>query len=207
MKITAVLPQKRRPNRSSVFIDGAFAFGIRNEDLASLSIAPGREITREKLNTLLAEKIYADARESALKYLSAKPRTFRETEKRLEEYEYPPGVITRVMELLLKYHYIDDKQYAYDYTASRLRSGQYGPHRIKNELKSKGIETDLTDEAFARAALEYDETEAAREWLRKKRYDFSGADAKERKRVSGALARRGFSWAAIREALSGDDNE
>ena len=207
MKITAVLPQKRNANRSSVFIDGVFAFGVRNEDLASLSIAPGREITRERLEALTAEKIYADARESALKYLSARPRTFRETVKRLEEYEYPSDVITRVMELLLKYNYIDDKQYAFDYSASRLKSGKYGPRRVKNELKQKGVEADLIDEAFENAASVYDETEAAREWLRKKRFSINEADAAGRKRVSDALARRGFSWSAIREALNGDEDE
>ena len=145
--------------------------------------------------------------DAALKYLETRPRTYYETVKRLKERGFEADEITRAMELVLKYGYIDDKQYAQEYALSRIGTGNFGPRRIKQELRLKGIDGALIDGAIARAMESHDETEAAKGFIMKKRVDLSSLDIKGRKRLSDMLARRGFSYSAIKTALSGEDDE
>jgi len=106
---------------------------------------------------------------------------------------------------MIKYGYVDDERYAEDYAKSRLASGNYGRHRVKRELIKKGVDANLIDAAIIAAAKDFDEIENARNLLIRKRYVINEMEAVEKKRASDMLARRGFSWAAIRAALEGDD--
>lgn len=207
MIITAITPQKRRTYRCSVFVDGAFAFGMHNEELARLGITEGAEITRERLNALLAHVVFANARDTALRYLSSRPRSYRDTVKRLEEEAYPESVIARVMALMVKYNYVDDEQFARMYAESRLRTGRYGPRRVRQELRQKGVGADETEQALSHAESCYNETDAAREWLRRMRYDWDETDYARKKKCTDALLRRGFSYAAVKEAMMFEGDE
>ena len=202
MTVTAVTPQKRRPGRSSVFVDGEFVFGMSNEDLTRLSLSPGAEVTREQLNKWLAQVVLVNARDAALRYLNVRPRTFREVEKRLKQEAYPPKVIARVMMLMEKYRYIDDAQYARDYAEERLRPGQYGPRRVKRELILKGIDEKTAEEAVHEFSPDRKQVTSAREYLRQKHAEPGEMDAARRKRVTDAMLRRGFSFNIIKEALT-----
>lgn len=201
MTVTAIEPQKRRPNRRSVFVDGLFAFGLHEEELARLKLTPGMEITRKQLDELLSNVVFVNARDTALRYLGARARTYGETVKRLEQDEYPPEVITRVMALMVKYHYIDDKQYAQDYAASRMKNGRMGPFRVKRELKMKAVDEELIDEALRLAGESCGEASGALDWLKRKRLNADELDPAQKKRLTGALLRRGFSYSAVKEAF------
>ena len=49
MVVTKIETQKRNKNRSSVYIDDIFAFGIDNFDLLKLKIKVGTELDSERL--------------------------------------------------------------------------------------------------------------------------------------------------------------
>ncbi len=138
MTITSITPQKRRAGRVSIFIDGAFAFGMENTDAERAGLREGMTLSRAQNDELLNKLIFARARDTALRYLSYKPRTLRETMKRLKEDEYPDAVIKRVLVLMVKYRYINDRQYARDYIEERARA-HYGAFRIKRELTLRGV--------------------------------------------------------------------
>lgn len=201
MTITDIIPQKHRPNRSSVFVDGAFVFGMSHDDLSRYTLSVGMEITRERLNYLLDQVVFIKARDTALHFLASRPRTRHEITERLNTEGYLSDVTERVLALMEKYRYIDDAQYAQDYMESRLRQGNYGPYRIKQELKMKGISNELIEDAFRQMESEYGEAAVAREWLQKKRYDTRNTDYAQKKRCTDALIRRGFSYTAIRQAF------
>jgi regulatory protein len=188
MIITALTPQKRRPNRVSVFIDGAFAFGLERTDAERCNLIEGAAINDEQLSRLLDEVVFARARDTALRYLSYKQRTLKEVYKRLREDEYPPAVIKRVLILMVKFRYINDRQYAKDYIEARTRA-YYGAYRIKQELKFKGVSADNIAYAFEQAEL--DETANIVNLIKRGRKSFS----------VDALRRRGFSNTHINEAF------
>jgi regulatory protein len=199
MTVTALTPQAKRPHRTSVFVDGAFAFGMDNADLVKYDFCVGMSLTHEQLRHLHTQVLCQKARDTAIRYLSSRPRTVRETAARLTDDGYPPAVVNYALKLMVKYKYLNDKAYAREYAASRLRQG-YGSFRIKQELAQKGIK-----EAYAQAALAQqtaDPAEAIRQWLSRKRIDADTlSDPKRRKRCTDALVRRGFSYQDINNAL------
>ncbi len=90
-----------------------------------------------------------------------------------------------------------DDRYAEIYIRSRAARG-YGPRRIEQELKSRGVDQALVRSALNGAELDWDEL--ARDTRRKK---FRGrpADAQERAKQMRFLEYRGFDAAQIRQAL------
>jgi regulatory protein len=197
LTITALTPQKRRQSRTSVFIDGNFFFGMDNADLNTFKLSEGMEISKEQLNFLLKKVVCVRARDTALRYISARPRSRYETERKLLSDGYPEAVINYVLRLMLQYRYIDDAQYAKDYTASRFRQG-YGAFRVKMELKRKGIDENHIEAALS---VENDEIHQIKEWIRRKKFNPVETDPKKRKRFIDAMMRRGFSYGTVREAL------
>ncbi len=173
----------------SVFIDGNFAFGMEITDAKRCGLSEGMALTDEQLNKLLSEVVFTRARETALRYLSYRPRTLREVYKRLKEDEYPAAVIKRVLLLMIKLRYINDKQYALDYIESRTRA-HYGAYRIKQELKLRGVSDDNIRYAFEQSEL--DETASIISFIERGRKPVN----------ADALRRRGFSGKNIKEALS-----
>ena len=43
--VTALEPQKRHPNRRSVFVDGEYAFGLDEETCVKMKLAAGNRYT------------------------------------------------------------------------------------------------------------------------------------------------------------------
>jgi regulatory protein len=145
-------------------------------------------INAGQLEHLLDEVIFTRARDTALRYLSYKPRTLKEVYKRLRGDDYPAAVIKRVLILMVKFRYINDRQYAKDYIESRARA-HYGAYRIKQELRTKGVSADNIAHAFERAEL--DETASIIKFIERGRKNIS----------TDALRRRGFSNTHINEAF------
>lgn len=90
-----------------------------------------------------------------------------------------------------------DGRYADIFIRSRAARG-YGPRRIEQELKQRGVEQSLVRSALASAEVDWDEL--ARDTRRKK---FRGhpADAQARAKQTRFLEYRGFDAAQIRQAL------
>ena len=81
--------------------------------------------------------------------------------------------------------------------AGVLRPGLWGK-KLRDELYRRGVPRDYWDDALAQVE---DSTEAIDAFLQKKLAGWTG-DRKQLQKVTAALARRGFSWSDIRDALA-----
>ncbi len=83
--------------------------------------------------------------DAACDYLSFSERSTSEVRKKLKEKEYTEEEIDEAIEKLNNYGFLNDKEYAKHYIEFAMSKGR-GIRRIKDELRSKGIETfDLED--------------------------------------------------------------
>ena len=144
---------------------------------------------------------FARARDAALAMLSRSPRSRREIEDRLGEKGFGCDSVKRAVALMIKCNYVNDAEYARDYVKSRIAAGNYGPYRVRAELRAKGIDAEQIEDALTQSSEDYDEAEAVRALLLRKRIDAGEIDRSERKRIEEMLGRRGFSFQAIKEAL------
>lgn len=148
-----------------------------------------------------------DFKEYALKLLSFSDRTESELRKRLSEKGCGDEEAEAVVAFLKEYGYIDDARYARRYAADSLKLKGHGPGRIRADLLRKGIDREL-----AYAVLEEIEDDPRERIEAEMERRFSGADLssrKERNRIFGYFARRGFAphdiWGAINGKSSFDD--
>ncbi len=109
------------------------------------------------------------------------------------------GVVGRLREL----GYLDDRRLAGRLTETALGCGKMVGHRLRIELTRRGIPPGIVEEALAAASAGHDERSAVAELLGRKfpGFDPGSADMKEKRRIVGWFQRRGYSLAAIMEAL------
>lgn len=141
----------------------------------------------------------------ALRQLESRARSEHELRTVLARREVPADIMDVVIEKLKDYRYVDDEVFARSLVSSRVKHSARGRMRIRQELQGKGIERDAVD-----AALEEldpaDEWDAARAFAHKKARSMSGLEHHvAMRRLTGALARRGFGMDMVltvaREAL------
>ena len=167
----------------------------------------GAEITEEQLETLLAQSQYNRARERALYLLGLRDYACGELEKKLYT-EATPEVAASVVDRLREVGLLDDARYAVRLARHLSEYKQYPRRRIEQELRHRGIDPATVSDAVA--ALEGEDFEQALALLRKKYYNKLNTP-EDRRRVTAALARRGFSYGSIRSAMDAlgtpDDEE
>jgi regulatory protein len=134
------------------------------------------------------------ARALCLRLLTARARTRAELEGQLAKRGYPDDVSRRVLDRLAGVGLIDDADFAEQWVRSRRLNAGKGKRALAAELRTKGVDKEVIDQALAGidAGAERQRAEQlVRDKLRRERL---GDDdhAKVMRRLVGMLARRGY---------------
>lgn len=200
--VTAVVSQKKDATRVSVFIDGAFAFGVAADVAASEGVREGQMLTVSDQERILSTEGLASARVVAFAYLSRRARTSAEMRQKLDRSGFGSEVVDAVVQRLTELHYLDDREYAQRYVASRL-DRKYGPRRIVQELRRRGITPTLAEEAVSSAEQTFDVRAQARTLAQNRAMRLQGEtdERKRKKKIYDFLVRRGYeselAWSVV----------
>lgn len=191
-KITAIEAQKRRSNRVNIHLDGEFAFGLERITAAWLRV--GQELDEKKIEQLQAEDTQERALQQALLFLSYRARSESEIRKNLQKHEIPEAMIEETLERLRRDGLANDDQFARAWVENRSAFRPRSRRLMALELRQKGL-----DDEAAKSALEGVDDEAlAYEAAQKRANRLKGLERSEfRTKLSGFLARRGFSYSVI----------
>lgn len=195
MKIIEI--SRRRRSLYRLDLEGGDPIEVDVRTFDESRFAVGQEITEEQLNTLLATSRYNRARERALYLLGLRDYACKELEEKLYS-EADPVTAAAVVERLCEVGLLDDERYAARLARSLSEVKHYPRRRIEQELRRRGISPVLAQAAVS--DLEGEDFEQALEILRRKYYNKLN-DPDSRRRVTASLARRGFSYGAIRRAM------
>jgi regulatory protein len=207
-RITRIEPQKKNPKRFSIFIDNEFALGVNEELLLKFNLSQGVHLSRQELEVIEREETFRQAKEAALRSLSRTPKSTREISRRLKDWGFEEQVIGEVVCELEKYGYLNDREFARIYSESCLRTNPLGPRLLSQKLFTKGLSRELIQQTIEETYRQHDEVTLAKKLLAKRRDTYEAVDSRiARKRKADYLARRGFSWDAIREALDVKEDE
>lgn len=192
--ITAIEPQKTNADRMSIFVDGEFALGVHCDIVAKHGLHVGKRLPPEKLQEIEHDEEYVQAKQSALDYLAHKPRTEEEVRRKLRQTDVSEPVRDEVISRLYELQYLDDEAYARDYVRNRFSSKKYGPERIRRELRKRGVDRRLIEEAVHDHFSDIDVKAIAREHAEKRWSRLADEeDARRRKqKLYRYLRRRGF---------------
>jgi regulatory protein len=210
--VTAIEPQVRNAERVSIFVDGEFTLGVFAEVVLLAGLRVGQPVSVDDLRALAHKEELRQARECALTYLGYRARSRLEIARRLGRAGFSPEAIEETLIALARVDMVNDAEFSQSWAQARTRSTSrpLGPRRITAELRQKGVERAVIDEAleFLDPALQL---ELALQAGQKKLHSLRGEEpAAARKKLAAALSRRGFSWeicSQVLDALLRDSDE
>lgn len=200
--ITAIEVQKKRGDRRSIFVDGEFVAGAHEEIVILLCLRVGQRFDKEQLVELIKAETRRKARESALRLLSFRDRSIAEIRKRLIGSDFPEDIVEEVIGQLSQAGLLDDSRFSQRWVKSRTidTSKPMGKARLSSELRAKGIEAPMVEEALGN--LDEDtEYALAYSLAAKKIGKADSLDPSFRNRLTSFLRRRGFSWDVIKKVM------
>lgn len=193
--ITRLTMQKRDKERVNIFLDGEYAFSLSLN--AALGLKKGQKLTPAELDELRSDDEVNRAYRHATRYISYRPRSVTETERNLREKDYDEEAIMLAIERLKKNHHLDDTEFARFWIENRERFKPRSARALRYELRQKGIDNGVIDEALA----EIDEELSAWAALEPRVDRWRNLDEQEfRKKAMGFLGRRGFGYGVARGA-------
>ncbi|MFJ8228350.1 recombination regulator RecX [Streptomyces sp. NPDC094448] len=132
------------------------------------------------------------ARAICLRLLTGTPRTRKQLADALHRREIPPEVAEDVLSRFEDIGLIDDAAFADAWVESRHHGRGLARRALARELRTKGVDTVLIDEAMGRLDSESEE-ETARALVVRKLRATRGLDRDRRiRRLAGMLARKGY---------------
>lgn len=199
--ITRLARQKRDAERVSVFIDDAFAFGLALDLAVKAGLRKGRTLSVEEQQALLDDEERLKAKSVALDYIAYKARTEHEVRQKLRKKGFPEHVADEAVARVRELGYLDDADYARAYARGRMSGRGHGPHRIRADLRRRGVARSTIDAVLEELVEPDDLRETAlrhgrKRWRRLQRED---DPYKRRQKLAGYLQRRGFDFDLIRE--------
>ncbi|WP_089104417.1 recombination regulator RecX [Streptomyces hyaluromycini] len=153
------------------------------------------------------------ARAICLRLLTGTPRTRKQLADALHKREIPEHVAEEVLSRFEEVGLINDSAFADAWVESRHHGRGLARRALVQELRTKGVEPALIDEAVAQLDSEQEE-DTARELVARKLRSTRGLDRDKRiRRLAGMLARKGYAEGmalrVVRRALEeeGEDTE
>ncbi|MDD2920722.1 MAG: RecX family transcriptional regulator [Anaerolineales bacterium] len=196
-KITAIVVQKKNPNRVNLYLDGEFAFGLARITAAWLK--NGEELSDERIAQLLNEDTREWAYQQALLFLSYRARSEKEIRQNLLKHEVSEEIAEETLARLRKAGLANDNKFAQAWVENRNLFRPRSKRALTVELRQKGLD----DEAINASLSNVDEEALAYAAAQKRAARFKDLEWVEfRKKISEFLARRGFSYSVIAPTVS-----
>jgi len=218
MKITGLSVQVRDKSRINVSVDGAYRFSLDITQVADLGVKIGREYTDTELAELEQESQFGKLYTRTLEYVLMRPRSKREvrdylyrktratkyrsrrTGEVMEREGVSEALTDRVFNRLEQKGYINDEKFARFWVENRNVTKGSSLRKLSSELSAKGVERPIIERILGDSERN-DENELQKIIAKKsKRYD-------DPQKFMAYLARLGFSYDDIKDALAKDDEE
>jgi regulatory protein len=133
------------------------------------------------------------ARKLAIKYLVYRDRSRKEMFCYLSGKGFSVRIVNKALSSLLENNYINDERFAMQFGKSRIENKQIGKKLLKQELRTKGIESQIIKNSLSLLYKEYDEKEIAIACAKKKLLSCSSnSTEKVTARLVRFLQRKGF---------------
>jgi regulatory protein len=136
-----------------------------------------------------------------LRYLSYRPRSESEVRNYLRQRNYPADTVANVLVKLRSLDYVNDESFARNWALARARNQGYGPKRIAQELRAKGIDQRTSREIVRKTFEEENQESHAKRLLTRRFKGQNLEDAKVLRRAAAFLQRRGYGSKVIFDLL------
>ena len=189
--------ERSKLGRILVHLEGGTLLRITEDELLRFGLYQGLDIGADTVVELQKSAARSRARVRAANMISARPLSRAELSRRLKKGGAGDTDAEAAADWLEGIGALDDLAYAKLLVRHYTERG-YGSARLRDELHKRGVPRDLWDEALESAAPAQETLER---WLRA-RTRGAVPDEEQRRKLSGAALRRGFTWGEVKEALA-----
>jgi regulatory protein len=195
-KITGLKQGKTRAKRINVYVDEKYALSLTPETAQKENLTPGQEIGQNALEELAAKDKRQQCFNAAIRFLGYRPRSEAETRQRLARHGFENDIIEKTLEKLKDTGFLNDTDFARLWVENRDALRPRSKRLTKMELRRKGLEAGIIDNAINAI----DEKDSAYRAAQSRARRLEAADHNEfRLRLGQYLGRRGFNYAIIKE--------
>ncbi len=196
MRIEQIKESQRKKGRLLVRLEDGNVLRVTEEELLRFGLRAGMELDEETAEALQASARASAARAAAASIIGSRALSKQELTRRLVKKGNEASDAQAAADWLEDIGAVNDADYAA--SLARHYGGRgYGPARVREELRRRGVDRALWDAALE----EMPEAAEALDKLIRKICRGELSDPREKKRVSDALLRRGFGWSEVRAAM------
>jgi regulatory protein len=197
VKISKIEPQKKNKNRSSIFIDEKFAFGLSNEVLVKFDLHEGDEIDNEKIQNVLLEGEKQMIRARAFRLLRYRSRSTQELRNRLSRIGFDDELVIGVVDDLVQDKTLDDERFAHAFVADYTKLNPKGNLFIQRELARLGVARNVIECVLNKR----NEKCIIEDYVQNKLSRLNLADRKDRAKAVRRLLTRGFTPSVVYDVI------
>ena len=196
MVIRELKPSKRIQGRWLAVLEDGSILRVGEKEVIDFALYTGKELTEDEAQVIVEAARRTGLKEKTINLLARKPMSRRELERKLGEWEAGEEETAAICDRMEELGFLNDGEYAARLVRHYSAKG-YGERKLRDELYRRGIPREFWEDALARA----EDSAGAIDAFIEKKLAGKTVDQKELKKVSDALARRGFSWSDISNAL------
>ena len=195
MRIERLEASKHKRGRVLVFLEDGACLKVTEQELLDFGLRAGDELDETTLARLKEAAGVSNVKATAADLIGKRAMSRASLEKKLKEKGASEAEARYAAEWLEAIGAINDADYAALLVRHCADLG-YGPARTREKLYEKGVPRELWDEALDQLP---DNGEQIDRFLQSK---LRGRmpDEKEKKRLTDALLRRGYSWGDVKAA-------
>ena len=195
MRIERIQASPHKKGRVLVFLEDGACLKITEQELLDFGLRPGDDLDGQRLGQLKEAAGGPHVKTRAPVMVGKRALSRRAQERKPGEKGASQAEARYAAEWLEAIGALNDADYAAILVRHCAGLG-YGPARIREKLREKGVPRELWDEALDQAG---DSAEQVDRFLAARLRGRTPEEA-EKRRLTSALLRRGFSWGDIREA-------
>lgn len=195
MRIERIEASRHKRGRVLVFLEDGACLKITEQELLDFGLRAGDLLDQAALRRLKEAAGASNTKAAAADLVGRRAMSRRDLERKLREKGASEAEAHYAAEWMEAIGAINDADYA-AVLARHCADLGYGPQRVREKLYEKGVPRELWDDALDTLP---DPAEQIDRFLSSK---LRGGEADEaaKRRLTGALVRRGFSWGDIRAA-------
>jgi regulatory protein len=195
MRIERLEQSRHKKGRVLVFLEDGACLKITEQELLDFGLRAGDQLDDAALSRLKEAAGVSNVKAAAADLIGKRAMSRHDLEKKLKEKGASEAEARYAAEWLEAIGAIDDGDYAALLAQHCARQG-YGPQRVREKLREKGVPRELWDDALDTLP---DPAEQIDLFLASKLRG-RAPEEKEKKRLTDALLRRGFGWGDVKAA-------
>ena len=195
MIIQELKPSRHVQGRWLAVLEDGSILRVGEGEVVDFALYAGKELSDEEAGRLQDAVRRSGLKSKAMELLMRKPQSRKELGRKLLEWEASEEEAEAVCDRMEELGYLNEREYAGRIVRHFAAKG-FGERKLRDELYRRGIPRELWEEALGQVE---DNAAAIDAFLEKKLK--GDRDPRAVKKASDALARRGFSWSEISDAL------